>query len=43
MAKKRDDKKDEFDKIQLIPEAAEEYNNLDGSIRVDERNKRQAL
>lgn len=43
MAKKRDDKKDEFDKIQLIPEAAEEYNNLDGSIRVDERNKSQAL
>lgn len=39
MSKKWDDKKDEFDKIQLIPEAAEEYNNLDSSIRVDERNK----
>ena len=35
MAKKWEDKKDEFDKIQLIPEAAEEYNNLDGSIRVE--------
>ena len=28
MAKKWEDKKDEFDKIQLIPEAAEEYNNF---------------
>ena len=35
MAKKWEDKKNEFDKIQLIPEAAEEYNNLDGSIRVE--------
>ncbi len=35
MAKKWEDKKDEFDKIQLIPEAAEEYNNLDGSIRAE--------
>ena len=35
MAKKWEDKKDEFDKIYLIPEAAEEYNNLDGSIRVE--------
>lgn len=35
MAKKWEDKKDEFDRIQLIPEAAEEYNNLDGSIRVE--------
>lgn len=35
MAKKWEDKKDEFDKIQLIPEAAEEYNNLDGSIRIE--------
>lgn len=35
MAKQWEDKKDEFDKIQLIPEAAEEYNNLDGSIRVE--------
>ncbi len=32
MAKKWEDKKDEFDKIHLIPEAAEEYNSLDGSI-----------
>ncbi len=35
MAKKWEDKKDEFDKIQLLPEAAEEYNNLDGSIRAE--------
>ena len=35
MAKKWEDKKDDFDKIQLIPEAAEEYNNLDGSIKIE--------
>lgn len=39
MAKKWEDKKDEFDKIQHIPEAAEEYNNLYGSIRVEVDNK----
>lgn len=35
MAKKWDDKKEEFEKIQLIPEAAEEYNNLDGSLKIE--------
>ena len=35
MAKKWEEKKDEFEKIQLIPEAAEEYNNLDGSIEIE--------
>ena len=35
MAKKWEEKKDEFEKIQLIPEAAEEYNNLDGSIKIE--------
>ena len=35
MAKKCEDKKEEFDKIKLIPEAAEEYKNLDGSIRIE--------
>ena len=39
MAKKWEDKKDDFDKIQLIPEAAEEYNNLDGSIKIEVDNK----
>ena len=35
MAKKWKEKKDKFEKIQLIPEAAEEYNNLDGSIKIE--------
>jgi len=33
MAKKWEEKKKDFDRIELIPEAAEEYNNLDGSVR----------
>ena len=35
MTEKREFREDEFEKIRLIPEAAEEYKNLDGSIRVD--------
>ena len=35
MPKNWENKKSEFEKIQLIPEAAEEYNNLDGSIRIE--------
>ena len=35
MSKKGEFRADEFEKIRLIPEAAEEYKNLDGSIRVD--------
>ena len=33
MSKKGEFRADEFEKIRLIPEAAEEYKNLDGSIR----------
>lgn len=33
MAKKWEDKKKNFERIELIPEAADEYNNLDGSVR----------
>ena len=33
MSKKQEDKKKDFERIELIPEAAEEYNNLDGSVR----------
>ena len=35
MTEKWEFRGDEFEKIRLIPEAAEEYKNLDGSIRVD--------
>ena len=36
MAKKQKErKKDEFEKIQLIPEAAKEYNNQDSSIKIE--------
>lgn len=33
MAKKWEDIKKDFERIELIPEAAEEYKNLDGSVR----------
>ena len=35
MTKKWEEKREQFEKIQLIPEAAEEYNNLDGSIKIE--------
>ncbi|MBC6713921.1 type II toxin-antitoxin system RelE/ParE family toxin [Treponema sp. Marseille-Q3903] len=35
MAKKREFHEDEFEKIRLIPEAAEEYKKLDGSIKIE--------
>ena len=35
MTEKWEFREDGFEKIRLIPEAAEEYKNLDGSIRVD--------
>ena len=35
MAKSWDEKRAEFGKIQLIPEAAQEYNKLDGSVKVE--------
>lgn len=35
MPKKWEEKQGKFEKIRLIPEAAEEYNKLDGSIKVE--------
>ena len=35
MPEKWEEKQGKFEKIRLIPEAAEEYNKLDGSIKVE--------
>ena len=35
MPEKWEEKQGKFEKIRLIPEATEEYNKLDGSIKVE--------